>query len=297
MTMPQANIIPNDWWRWSDSQPVIIKPLLGGLTNLNYLISVKRELFVLRKNSPISEALNLNRSAEAKALNRADEAGLCAPLIYYDDQHQYMVSRYLGDKIWSVSIDHDLSLLAKLLRGIHKLPSIDADLNVEHKISCYWQAIDANAIFTRELKSLDSAVDAHITSAKALNNGHVLCHNDLLSSNLIINEKHTLYAIDWEYAAMSDPFYELAVVIEGNCLNAQQQESLLVNYLDRQITQEDWQRLHHWKIIYGYLCILWYGVQHCSGAMNSADIAKDIEKQIHHLHARLAGKQTSVKSS
>ncbi|WP_373089079.1 choline/ethanolamine kinase family protein [Zhongshania sp.] len=288
--MPQANIIPNDWWRWSDSQPVIIKPLLGGLTNLNYLISVKQELFVLRKNSPISEALNLNRCAEAKALSRADEAGLCAPLIYYDDQHQYMVSRYLGDKTWSASIDHDLSLLAKLLRGIHQLPGIDADLNVEHKISCYWQAIDANATFTCELKSLDSAASAHITSAKALNNGHALCHNDLLRSNLIMNDKHALYAIDWEYAAMSDPFYELAVVIEGNSLNTQQQERLLVNYLKRQITQEDWQRLHHWKIIYDYLCLLWYGVQYCGGAMSSADIAKDIEKQIHHLHARLAGK-------
>jgi thiamine kinase len=278
MNMPTTNIIPSDWWRWSDSQPVIIKPLLGGLTNLNYLISVNHELFVLRKNSAISEALNLNRSAEAKALSRADEAGLCAPLIYYDDQHQYMVSRYLGDKTWSVSIDHNLSLLAELLRGIHQLPGIDADLNVENKISCYWQAIDAQAAFTRELKSLDSAVRTHITSAKALNSGLVLCHNDLLASNLIINDKDKLYAIDWEYAAMSDPFYELAVIIEGNALNAKQQQSLLTRYLRRPISTLDWQRLYHWQIIYGYLCVLWYAVQYSNGAM--PNIVSEIHRQI-----------------
>ena len=283
-----ASIIPADWRCWAANQPVVVRALLGGLTNQSYLISADNALLVLRKNSPISEALNLNRNAEAHALDLAEKVGLCAPLVYSDPQQQYMVSAYLGDKTWSVNGDDSLSQLAALLRGIHQLPSIDADLIIDDKIEYYWQGIDASAAFSSELKHLDAAIRAHIISAKSLNSGDVLCHNDLLASNLIIGDDSNLYAIDWEYAAMTDPFYELAVIIEGNSLNFEQQQFLLSTYFERPLTQQDLQQLQHWKIIYRYLSVLWYGVQYSSGAMHHRNMEKEMAHQIQGLKALIA---------
>ncbi len=288
MSISKAELIPADWHLWASTQPTIVKPLLGGLTNKSYLIRANNELLVLRKNSPISEALNLNRSAEAQALAHADQAGLCAPLVYYDPQQNYMVSRYLSDTTWSVNSDASLARLAQLLRRIHQLPSISTALNIDDKMTYYWQAIDTHLEFAKELQSLNAAIHAHIESAKALNKGYVLCHNDLLASNLIINEEGRLYGIDWEYAAMSDPFYELAVIIEGNALNIQQQELLLTSYAAQVPSRQDWQRLHHWQIIYRYLCLLWYGVQYSRGAMNKANMTNDMADQIQSLRKLLA---------
>ncbi len=288
MSISKAELIPADWQRWASTQPTIVKPLLGGLTNKSYLIRANNELLVLRKNSPISEALNLNRSAEAQALAHADQAGLCAPLVYYDPQQNYMVSRYLSDTTWSVNSDASLARLAQLLRRIHQLPSISTALNIDDKMTYYWQAIDTHLEFAKELQSLNAAIHAHIESAKALNKGYVLCHNDLLSSNLIAGADDRLYAIDWEYAAMCDPFYELAVIIEGNSLNSEQQKTLLTRYLAKSNTPPDWQRLHHWQIIYRYLCLLWYGVQYSTGAMSQSNMSGEMRKQILALKALIA---------
>lgn len=294
MSTSLASLIPDDWPRWSATQPAMIEPLLGGLTNQSYLINADHEQLVLRINSAISQALNLNRSAEADALALADTAGLCAPLVHYDPQQQYMVSRYLGGDTWSADSPASLQQLAELIRRIHQLPCIEAHLNIEEKIAYYWRAIDGQAKFADELGSLDSKIRDHITSAKALNKGNVLCHNDLLVSNLIVETDGSLYAIDWEYAAMSDPFYELAVIIEGNGLNSAQQQLLLTNYLARSTKQDDWQRLHHWKIIYGYLSLLWYGVQYSGGTMGKSSTGKAIANQICGLKALIAKDATEL---
>ncbi|GAA4090128.1 hypothetical protein GCM10022414_11540 [Zhongshania borealis] len=290
--MSLANIIPGDWRRWATTQPAVIRQLLGGLTNHSYLINADNTLLVLRKNSAISGALNLNRKAETQALNHANKARLCAPLVYTDPQQQYMVSCYLGDSTWSANTPNSLAQLALLLRSIHQLPSIQAKLNLDDKIAYYLAAMLDHAEFTEQFNILRTKIQPHISSAMTLNTGDVLCHNDLLASNLI-NKAGELFAIDWEYAAMGDPFYELAVIIEGNKLDADQQQALLTKYLDRPLAQRDWQRLHHWKIIYGYLCVLWYGVQYCAGAMNQASTAREIAAQIRALNAFISNETQS----
>ena len=287
MSMSLANIIPADWRRWAATQPAVIRQLLGGLTNHSYLINADNRLLVLRKNAANSNALNLNRKAEARALSHATKAGLCPPLVYIDPQQQYLVSDYIGDHTWSANTANDLAQLAELLRRIHKLTRIQTSLIIEEKITFYLSAIRDHAEFSDQLKALRPDIQAHINKARELNRGDVLCHNDLLASNLI-HRNNSLIAIDWEYAAMGDAYFELAVIIEGNKLDAEQQQTLLTKYLDRPLAQRDWQRLHHWKIIYAYLCVLWYGVQYCAGAMNQASTARAIAAQIRALNALIS---------
>ncbi|WP_269620508.1 choline/ethanolamine kinase family protein [Zhongshania sp. BJYM1] len=280
-----TDIIPADWSLWSMSKPEVIRPLLGGLTNKSYLISAGGSTLVLRQNSAISAALNLNRQTEAQVLTLADSEGLCAPLIHYDSDYQYMVSRYVTGRHWRAD-DHGLSTLAKLLARVHQLPAVDSYLDIEHKARSYWRAIDEDAVFSSDLSALTERVAEHIAGAKSFAGIPCVCHNDLLLENLIATDEGRLYAIDWEYAAMGDSFYDLAVIVEGHALNEQQQQLLLAEYLVRPVNTADWRRLTHWRVIYGYLTVLWYAVQWSSGIMKTADTSRDIAEQIRVLNTR-----------
>ncbi len=276
-----TEILPNDWSLWSTTKPVVIRALEGGLTNQNFLLSAGDKRFVLRINSPISDALNLDRVTEAQVLLLADTAGVCAPLVYCDSAYQYLITEHLAGEVWSVDVADGLSQLAQLLRKIHQLPPVDAVLDVESKASHYWRSINQSEKKNRlpDLHALDAEVIEHIAAAKLLSQGNCLCHNDLLKDNLVL-AAGKLYAIDWEYAAMADPFYELAVIVEGHGFTHQQQQIFLSAYLDRDAQPKDWWRLNHWRIIYAYLTVLWYTVQWSTGAMTGLHVQKTIAEQI-----------------
>lgn len=280
MTGAASAIIPPDWPRWSATEPALIGRLSGGLTNQSFLIAAGKDKWVLRRNSAFSDALDLNRAAEAAALRHADKAGLCAPLIYCDPGYRYLVTRYIEGKPWRATGAGELRRLAQLLSSIHALPAIDARLDIEDKVANYWRSIDKRADFYRELQLLDQSVRSHIAAAQSLNSGTRLCHNDLLSTNLIATNDGNLYAIDWEYAAMGDPFYELAVIVAEYRLDEQQQSLLLSGYLNCAVTQIHRQRIEHWRVIYGYLSALWYAVQWSTGAMSQSGISDEIANRI-----------------
>ncbi|KUJ83887.1 hypothetical protein AWR36_008740 [Microbulbifer flavimaris] len=283
MTRNLRDIIPGDWSLWSDTEPRVIKPLDGGLTNQSYLLASSQGQLVLRRNSAISRALDLNRSAEADALRHADAAGLCAPLIHCDPLRQYLVTRYIEGVSWRSEEPTALQRLAALLRGIHALPAIDTRLNIEEKIEAYWQSVNSQSGFYPALSALDKVVRKHIDQARALSEGDSLCHNDLSRGNLICTAAERVYALDWEYAAMGDPFYELAVIIEEHKMGEPQQECLLADYLQRPVAASDWRRLQHWRVIYEYLSVLWYAVQFSTGAMADPNVREEIFRRVRQL--------------
>ncbi|WP_226666079.1 choline kinase family protein [Microbulbifer aggregans] len=292
MTLSATDIIPEDWSRWSNSKPVPISPLNSGLTNRSFLLASDPGRVVLRWNSPISAELDLNRSAEEQALRLADSDGLCAPLVYCDPEYRYLVTRYIPGEPWNQNDSTALTKFARLLRAIHQLPRIEATLDIEKKIAHYWESISPRSEFQTILQSLRHAVQPHIEKANTLNPGNTLCHNDLLTENLICGDDGRLYAIDWEYAATGDPFYDLAVISDGHALTQDQQRQLLSEYLQRPASQSDCARLAHWQLIYSYLTLLWYAVQHSSGALRTPQIEQEIRSRSRTLTAQLAGAGT-----
>lgn len=280
MNAATADIIPQDWRHWSSTRPTVSRPLAGGLTNQSFLLAAGSEQLVLRINSPISAALDLNRTAEEQAMRLVSRAGLCAPLVYCDPKHRYLVTRYVAGKKWSANTGAAMPRLAQLLRCIHRLPAIAEELDIERKIASYWRSIAPGYVYFPLLKSLENKVLQHTAAARSLSEGSSLCHNDLLPENLISSAEGGLLAIDWEYAATGDPFYDLAVIAQGHGLDEDQQEQLLTAYLQRDASAPDQQRLYHWRVIYAYLSLLWYAVQHASGAMQGAPLTDGIKQDI-----------------
>ncbi|WP_444909850.1 phosphotransferase [Microbulbifer sp. TRSA005] len=261
MRQSPSDIIPCDWHQWSQSRPRFIQTLAGGQTNRTYLVSSGEELLVIRHNSPLSQALDLDRATEAQVLNQATRAGLCAPLVYCDPQYHYLVTRFIQGQPWHKEGPSALKRLAKRLNSIHSLPPVKNHLDIDQKIDRYWSSINTQADFYPLLKQLHRELSSSISALKAVSDTPGLCHNDLTKENLIESTSGELIAIDWEYASMGDQFYDLAALVEEHQFSPSEQQQLLVNYLHRPPNGDDRQRLYHWRLIYKYLCVLWHALQ------------------------------------
>lgn len=261
MSAEVEKLLASEWRRWSDSPPQLIRPLSGGLTNRSFLLQAGGDKLVLRLNTSNFRALDLDRSAEAAALRRADARHLCAPLVYIDPDRRYLLTRFIHGAKLELHQPRALAQIAQLLRLIHQLPPISAQLNIAHKADHYWQSIDQAAPFFQPLSKLHDLMQSLLQQHNDNPRAYCLCHNDLLPDNLILDASGQLRALDWEYAAVGDPFFDLATVAQGYQLDRRQQQALLMAYLQRPASDTDMNRLAYWQRVYRYLSALWYAVQ------------------------------------
>jgi thiamine kinase-like enzyme len=274
----------SSWPAWATHQPTVIKPLGEGLTNRSYLLAVEEQYCVLRVNTEQSAELDLQREVEVEVLRRAVAAGITPPLLYADPQHRFLLTSFVEGGCWSreqTASEQGLPQLAGLLNAIHRLPPVAASLDIQAKAEHYWRFIDDGSELAMAIKSLQPAIDVHLQAALASNPQACLCHNDLLADNILLPQPESqqqprlLYAIDWEYAAMGDGYFDLAVVVEGHGLTDAQSMTLLAAYHGRAVTAADSDRLYHARVLYAYLSLLWYGVKYprpdtaTSAAINS----------------------------
>ena len=81
-------------------------------------------------------------------------------------------------------------------------------------------------------------------------------HSDLHALN-VIEQGEVLILLDWEYAHVGDPLWDLAGWSANNDLAAEPQWLLLTEYGGRSPACADWQRLRLNLWLYDYVCLLW----------------------------------------
>ena len=81
----------------------------------------------------------------------------------------------------------------------------------------------------------------------------VPCHCDYQPTNLVLSGDK-LYVLDWEFAGMNDPFYDIACY--GNA-GFDKALSLLEAYVEHTPTREELQRLYFLR---SFQCLQWYNV-------------------------------------
>lgn len=272
------------WSAWCAERPEVVRPLLGGLTNKTYLIKSCGQHLVLRINALHSKALDLDRPAEVVVLKAAAHVGITPKLIYSDPAYRYMVTEFVVAAPWPPhysNADTGLDKLAGLLRAIHGLEVAAPTLDNELKAERYWQAIDCGGVVPKQLLALSAKLNSAMQAAKAMNKSPCLCHNDLLPANLLLTAADHLYAIDWEYAALGDAYFDLAAVIEGHglegdslqgdvlhrsgleqdSLGGSSIEKLMLAYHHDNIESIDRRRLQLARVSFCYLDLLWYCAQ------------------------------------
>jgi thiamine kinase-like enzyme len=209
---------------------VRIERLTGGMTNANFLADFGDEQVVVRIPGKNTGQLGIDRGFEAQANRLAAGIGV-APEVLDESQTQgYMVTRFLvGRPVLPEELASEpmLGEVAKTLRRVHDAGSIDWQFNPFNVVRDYHATALSNGVVEPFDFALAHSVVDRIESIRGFR-PVAFCHNDLLNENFLFDDR--LRILDWEYAGMGDPFFDLANFSINHALSPFADENLLTHY-------------------------------------------------------------------
>ncbi len=240
-----------------------------GPASNSYLLRRNREQFVLRVDRPLAALLGLDRRAEPEILRPVAAAGIGPELVVARPEDGLLVTRYIPGKSWSeadLREPANLKRLAGILNRVHALRPIGPHLGLRTAVSRY-----ASLIGTPEADELAAEAATLLRRLTADDIPQCLCHNDPIAPNVIDGEG--LRLIDWEYAAIGDPFFELAVITQHHELTEQEIDILLTTLLGR-VTESHHHHLHRTRALYDRVSLLWLLVVQAASPMDETQQAQ-----------------------
>lgn len=232
----------------------VISTLSDGPTNASYLVRRGEDLCVLRLDKPLAAELGLDRDAEHDVNESVFLAGIGAEPLHYDADNGISLRRYLPGRPWSETDLQDaqrLKQLASRMRDLHALPAVGNPYEPGVAARRY-----ARQLGTTEAREIADAANLLLADLRYTPYRECLCHNDLVAAN-ILEGSEGLKFIDWEYAGLGDPWFDLALVIEHHGLGEDLQQGFVQAYLLRSPREQELERLDGWRRFYRALLSLW----------------------------------------
>jgi thiamine kinase-like enzyme len=171
-----------------------------------------------------TELLGIDRAAEHAASCVAAELGLGPEVVAFVEPEGYLVTRYVDGEVGKV----DLGRVGAALRRLHDGPALPGRFDSFRVVEAYRDIADEHGVqvpsaYTRS-KDLANQIERRRSGTPLRP-----CHNDLLSANFI-DGGDRLWLVDWEYAGMGDPFFDLGNFAVNNHLAEDGENALLVAY-------------------------------------------------------------------
>ena len=246
-----------------------IDALGSGLTNRSYRVNRNGQLFSLRIAAPRARELGLDRGWECRVLRCVAGANLAPAVECCEPRAGVLVTRWAEGRSWTVeeaSSPGNIRKVALLVRRVHALPPPDRPRSVSpgQWIAYYRRELHrrggGKAFEGRHrprgglggmARSLIEVLSEEPSASPAL------CHSDLHVQNLLIAPGGAPVILDWEYAHISDPWWDLAGWACNGDLTAERGELLLRHYMGREPTPAQAGRLRRLAWLYDYVCLLW----------------------------------------
>jgi thiamine kinase-like enzyme len=243
---------------------------LGGLTNRVYRL----DHVVLRVPGKGTEEY-INRGHEVVAARLAAMAGVSPDVIYADATSGMMVTRLVPEAVTMTPAHFESrkgspKRAGEVLRKLHLSEGVfPFRFELFAMIDDYLNVLSA--------KDVDLPPGYHDVLREAENIRAVLaknpaplvpCHCDPLCENFLDDGKR-MWIVDWEYAGMNDPMWDLGdLSVEGAFTDAQDME-LLTSYFGGAPSANDHGRMVIYKAMCDLLWTLWGLIQHAN--KNPAD--------------------------
>ncbi|WP_113383784.1 choline/ethanolamine kinase family protein [Rhizobium sp. SYY.PMSO] len=221
--------------------PIEIAPLVGGITNRNYLVGNAGRRFVVRLGSDIP-VHHISRANEVAASRAAHAAGLSPAVLHHEPG--LLVLDYIDAKPLSAQDIREPATMARvvsLVRSCHRdigrhFRGPAAIFWVFHVVRDYAAALEADG--SRHETLLPSFLEiAERLEREAGPFEIVFGHNDLLAANFLDDGKR-LWLIDWDYAGFNTPLFDLGGLASNNEFSEAQEEAMLAAYFEAGISDD-----------------------------------------------------------
>jgi thiamine kinase-like enzyme len=212
-----------------------LTPLSGGITNHNFLVSAPdlAERYVIRLAGNDTHLLGISREVEHAATVAAAGVGVGPEVVAFIRPEGYLLTRFINGSpvsLEEVRRPETLRRVADSLRRVHGGPAVPG-LFVPLRIVEAYRALAAERGVP-----IPEAYERARTAARRIEAALLPaameprpCHNDLLNANFI-DDGERIRIVDWEYAGMGDPFFDLGNFSINHELEPEADEVLLQAY-------------------------------------------------------------------
>ncbi len=190
----------------------VVTPIVGGLTNRNYVVSVDGQRAFVRIPGADTDLLAVDRANELHNSRAAAEAGVGPRVLHHLPELGAIVLEFIPGLTMSnatLAGPGMPSRIARSLRRLHGGPRFQRDFDMFRLTEFYLRVVDERAIRIpdgyRERVAVPPRIEDALT-ARPLPT--VPCHNDLLAENYI-DDGTELRIVDYEYSGNNDPCFEL----------------------------------------------------------------------------------------
>ena len=230
----------------------IVRRLEGGMSNYTYVVETRGKRYTYRVPGKYAEKF-VDRVEEWDNIQEVNRLDLNNATSYVEIISGEKLAEYVEGTILSDTdvVSHNAISVAAL-KKLHNSDLKFKDYNAFKRLDDYER-------YCREMgfthpkeyialrKKLDTMRQNHADVKM------VPCHCDYQPTNLVLSGDR-LYVLDWEFAGMNDPFYDIACY--GNA-GFDKALSLLEAYVGHTPTREELQRLYFHR---SFQCLQWYNV-------------------------------------
>lgn len=203
-----------------------IKAIQGGALNLSFCVLCDDKRYFLKLFDDSTTAL-IERSRLFYQQLMLERKGMAPMPLYLSNKNDFQLDQWVDGITLNqsqLSKSEKCQRLAQALHTIHQLdiaiPKLDLEKDWQRYISISNTLL--SSIQQNELTELLSFWQQECAELS------VVCHNDLSFSHVVETEQNLIF--DWEYIAVTSPFFDIASCCKINQLNAHERQILIKEY-------------------------------------------------------------------
>ena len=256
-----------------------LRPLASDIATRNFVVGVGGSEYVVRMPRSKTPLLGVTKANRVKASSRAAEIGVGPPVFGVLPATGTLITGYLGGRhLEDGPFIERLPEVVDVLRRFHESGRLPESFPVHRVVE--WHARDAAA---QGVIAPSSYERLHQVSRRI---EHVLagspvelvpCHNDLTMGNVLFTDGRA-WLLDFEFAGMNDPFFDLGSLSVNAELPVPVDEKMLELYFGA-ATSSAIARLQLMKIMCLFRQGMWGVVQQALGTIE-ADFAGFAEERL-----------------
>lgn len=231
--------------------------IMGGMTNNNYLVDIDEKKYIVKLFGKGTEKL-INRKIEKKNLKKIQKLNLDVNNYIFDVENGIKINEYIEKAVTydADKLKKNIFKVAEILKKVHfSEEKLYGEFNPFLEIEKYENLIKSEINYPYYYKIKDKILKLR-EELNILGISNQMCHIDLVPENFIEDDSEKIYLIDWEYAAMCDPMWDLASLFLESNFNKSQEGEFLKYYcnVDNKVSIK---KIMIYKIVQDFVWSLW----------------------------------------
>ena len=278
---------------------LVLTPISGGITNRNFRVDADGGLAaaghggltcVIRLGGNDTHLLGISREVEHAATVAAAGVGVGPEVMAFIRPEGYLVTRFIVGNGISDEAVHDPATIRRVadsIRRIHggpAIPGIFAPFRIgeAYRALAAARGIDIPAAYEAAHERMRRIEIAFLRDPVEMRP----CHNDLLNANFI-DDGARVRIVDWEYAGMGDPFFDLGNFSVNHGLDADEDAIMLEAY-EGTVRLERLARLRLMRVVSDFREGMWGVLQQAISSLD-VDFVAYAEHHLGRLMANASG--------